>query len=291
MLCAHKRSNFFAERSLFLAMTKLKAVGISVAVGTLLARIVVQHQSNERLRAEIAQLRSERAAPVAASVVAESNEVDAKEMERLRAEHLELMRLRAEAAALRQEQSLFTNAQAEIGQLRTALIAAQARPVAPTIPLAEGLKPASNFQNRGNLTPEFAFETVLWASGSHDSNALARSITFDEESRPKAEKILETAPESIRSRFGTAEQLVAYMMSRGTSVLGMRVLEQEQVTPAHYRLQTEWQYSDGRVQPNSWHFNCSSDGSWQMVIEPGMVDKLGRMLTAEAASIKARAEK
>lgn len=270
-----------------ITMTKLKAAGIALLCAGLATPIVLQQQANGRLRAELESLRSQKMEASARAMASAPVEVDSNELERLRAEHAELMRLRAQAAAYRQGQSELTNALNEVARLNSLVKAARPRATeSEPAPLAAGLKPVAEFQNMGRSRPSHTFETVLWASASQDTNTIAGSITFDDESRPKASAILANAPESVRNQFSSVEQMVAHVMMGATPVLGMRIVDEEPISPEEFRLVSEWQYKDGRVQPNSWRFRESPQGEWQMVIESGMVDKLGRMLTEMSSLAK-----
>jgi hypothetical protein len=268
-------------------MAKLKNLGGFIVVGGLITAILLLQRVNNRLSVELEQVRNERESVQRIKSTNAALASNDEEQQRLREEHLELMRLRGQANAFRQGQQELTNTQIQIAQLRAAVKTTLSRPVADPKKLKEGLKPAGEFRNLGFATPGSAFETVLWAGANGDTNILAQSITFDEESRGRAEDLLANAPDAIRSRFQTIQQLTAYLLTRTTPVDGMRVLGDEPVDDNHTRLQIEWQYRDGRVQPNSWHFYRASNGVWQMLMEPGLVNKLGQMLGAEAALIVA----
>jgi hypothetical protein len=209
----------------------------------------------------------------------QENPIDKSELDRLQGEHLELMRLRAQVAAFRQAQNDLTNVQTQLAQMESKLHAAKIRQQTPELaPLATGLKPLSEFENLGRLRPANAFETLLWAQANLATNIVAQSITFDEESRAKAETTLAGISGPLKDQLTSIEQMVAFGMMNATQVVGMRVAGEEPISDDEFRLIGEWQYKDGRIQPNSWKFRRDASGEWKMLIEPGMMDKLGRML-------------
>jgi RNA polymerase sigma factor (sigma-70 family) len=275
-----------------LLMTKLKIIAaVCVAVGAV-TPLILQHRENARLRAELESMRAQLPnIETAAASASAAPPMDADELRRLRDEQQELMRLRAQASAYRESQRALTNAQLEVARLETAMKAAQSRRgSAEPRALAAGLRPVRELQNLGHATPSSAFETVIWANSVNDMRQIARSLTFDEESRPKAEQVLANASQAVRQEFPTIEDMVAKMMTKTTRVDGMRVLQEEEIAPGESRVITEWQFADGRVQPESWRFRRAADGAWQMVIEARMAEKLGRMVTEYAAQLQAAAK-
>lgn len=266
---------------------KIKTLALGVTIFALVIFLFFEKKESDRRRAALAQ--KNEVARVETGQDERKGRFDPRANEQVEAEHAELMRLRAQAAAFREAQRDLTNARAQISQLRSTLETARSSGAeSPYTKLAEGMKGVGDFRNLGNLTATDSFETALWAASIRDTNVLARSITFDEETRARAEELLANAPDVFRNRFENVEQLVAFMMSKTTPLVGMRVFEEEPISPGKIRLQTEWQYSDGRVQPNSFSFFQADNGQWQMVIESGMMYKLGRMMDEEAAAMRAR---
>jgi RNA polymerase sigma factor (sigma-70 family) len=84
------------------ASTKFKfALAATLAAG-LTTTVIIQHQSNDRLRAELTAREAQRIPPAAATEQLASNTAPADELAALRAEHTELLRIRGEIGTLRQ---------------------------------------------------------------------------------------------------------------------------------------------------------------------------------------------
>jgi hypothetical protein len=267
-------------------MSRLKNTTVALVVIALATVILVERRANARLRSEFQRLSNQQSSADTSDGTHEPAPVDGAELDRLRAEHSELMRLRGQVAAARQAQADLTNTRDQLARAESELKEAKARPRAEDPPLAPGLKPSAEFQNAGRARPATSFETLLWANINGATNIVAQSITFDPESRAKAESILAGVSEPLRGQFSSIEEMVAYGMMHATPISGMRVAGEEPIADDEYRLVTEWQYKDGRVQPESWRFQRGADGDWRMVIEPGMMNKLGRMLNEYAAIAK-----
>src|SRR5207249_10586033 len=92
---------FPATSTLQIVMTSTKAkIGLAaVLAASVTTPLVLQHQTNARLRGEIARLRAELAPPAPAQTISS----DTSELERLRGEHAELLRLRGQVTQLRQQ--------------------------------------------------------------------------------------------------------------------------------------------------------------------------------------------
>jgi hypothetical protein len=259
---------------------KIKPLIMTFGVGALVVHLFLQRSEINRLRVTLAELKTAALAKEGETPET-SPETRAHEAARLEAEHAELMQLRAEAAAFRQAKRQLAIAQDQLSEVKQKLQTSQTETESRHIKLAEGLKGSADFRNLGHTSPTESFETALWASSSQETNVLAQSIAFDGESRARADHLFTNAPLAFRNHFANVEQAIAYLLSKTMPVVGMRIFEEEPISPGKVRLQTEWQYQDGRVQPNSFTFLQANNGGWQMLIEPGMVNKLGRMMDEE----------
>lgn len=255
----------------------IKKLVLGAAVAGLGSLLILQRNEINRLRAAFSELKQ---TPPSVELLP----TDQRATDRLQAEHNELMRLRAQAAAFRDGQQELKNARQQISQLKSGRTETEPR----STKLAEGMKGVADFRNLGHASAPECFETALWATTSGDTNLLAQLITFDEESRARAEHLFTNAPAIIQNRFANVDQVVAYMMCKTTRVVGMRVYEEEPISPGVIRLQTERQFADGRLQPDSFSFLQANDGAWQMLFEVGMVNKLGQMMDEEAAAMRAK---
>ena len=276
-----------------MSMTKLKIGVVSAIVAAGIATpVVLQHQTNARLRSEIEGLRQQSAE---LTRLREENrrlaalQTDADELARLRNEHAELMRLRGQTAANRQRERELTAAQAEVRRLQS--LAGSQTP-APgknganadsRAGLLEGLIPVTSWNNVGTAAPESAFETLHWAKANRDTNALANAIVLDAEAKAKADALLASLPESVRAGYPSSEQMMAALEMATTQEAGIRVLSQTEQGPDDITLHGQWQYDDGRVRDGDLQYHRYADG-WRQVIPGGLVDKLGGMLTDQFAT-------
>jgi RNA polymerase sigma factor (sigma-70 family) len=268
-----------------MSMTKLKiAVASALVVAGASTPILLQQQTNEKLRTEIESLRQQ------AQVIAQLREenkrlaalkVDADELERLKNEHLELMRLRGQAAVLRQREQELAQAQAELRRVQS-VMAAPASSLnevkTSSQPLsAELLKPAIEWNNVGLATPASAFETWNWAKARGDAGALAKTVVLDAGAKARANALLASLPESIRAKYESAEQMMAVMQMNTKPIVAARVSSQEQLDSDNVIIHTEWQYAEGQLGQNDWRLHRDNEG-WRVVISEGLVDKLGKGL-------------
>lgn len=283
-----------------MSMTKLKIGIVSAAIAAgVAAPVVLQYQTNARLRSEIDGLRRQSAE---LTRLREENrrlaalKVDAGELARLRNEHAELMRLRGRAAANRLREQELVAAQAEVRRLQS-LADTQASAPAKNVAnsdsragLLEGLIPVTSWNNVGTAAPGSAFETLHWAKANRDTIALANAIALDAEAKVKADALLASLPESIRADYQSSEQMMAALEMATTQEAGIRVLSQTEQGPDDITLQGQWQYVDGRVRSGDLQYHRYADG-WRQVIPGGLVDKLGQMLTDQFATTQSPAGK
>jgi RNA polymerase sigma factor (sigma-70 family) len=151
-------------------MTKTKiAIGAALLAGILVTPLIVQQHAMAAARAEQKELQARLRDLPAQTAPATSQAADASGI--AARDRADLERLRAEAAALR----------AKIAQLT-----AQARQLAAATPghTAEGVPVGKVLRARdardvGQVTPEAAMETFLWAMMSGDTNRIRQSCTKD----------------------------------------------------------------------------------------------------------------
>jgi len=276
-----------------MSLTKLKIGIVSAVVAAGVATpVVLQYQTNARLRSEIEGLRRQSAELVR---LREENrrlaalQTDADELARLRNEHAELMRLRGQTAANRQRERELAAAQAEVRRLQS--LSGSQTPASgksdanadSRTGLLEGLIPVTSWNNVGTAAPESAFETLHWAKANRDTNALANAIVLDAEAKAKADALLASLPESVRAGYQSSEQMMAALEMATTQEAGIRVLSQTQQGPDDVIVHGQWQYDDGRVRDGDLQYHRYADG-WRQVIPGGLVDKLGPMLTDQFAT-------
>jgi hypothetical protein len=265
-------------------MTHLK-IGIAGAalVAGIATPIILQQQSNNRLRGEIENLRQQNET---LKLSMQNNQsapppAGAADSQKLTDEHAELLRLRGQVATFRQINQDLAQAQAEVRRLAAAKSDALAAKLAQNTgqqPSAEQLKPAAEWSNAGIATPSSAYETWNWARAHSDPDALAATLVLDKDARTKAEALLASLPESVRAKYGSAERMMAMMqLNMQPTVTAMRVLSQDQTDPDTTIIHTQWQGADGQLGQNDWTLRRAQEG-WRLLIPEGLVDKLGKGL-------------
>ncbi len=152
---------------------------------------------------------------------------------------VELMALRAKVTELRERQKQLAGATGENARLRTRLATVKES-------VERGLPPdyikRDQARNRGQTTPEFALETMLWAMQTGDTNAFLAVI-----------------PE--RARAAVAPQLAAEgvvpFSKRNGMLPGFRVVRRRELGPEDAELEVEW--APGAAQPMNFHREA---GGW-----------------------------
>ena len=99
--------------------------------------------------------------------------------------------------------------------------------------------------------PSAAVQTLEWAKINGDTNVIANALAWaDENSRVGVEAIFAAAPESVRARYGSADEYVLSLFNHSGpaddrhTLLSYRILE-EKVTGDEAILQVEYRYADG----------------------------------------------
>jgi RNA polymerase sigma factor (sigma-70 family) len=184
--------------------TKTILIGAVIAAGVS-APIIVQHQTNARLREQIEALRSQLSQtpqPQQAKVA-----TDRAGLEQLPNNNAELLRLRGEVASLRQQVASFANNRNATEQLKALKRSGEEEEGKALLAKSPEilLVPANQWANVGFTTPAAAFQTLNWAVANHDTNAFAGALVWDAQARARADALFAAAPESVRQRYGTVD--------------------------------------------------------------------------------------
>jgi RNA polymerase sigma factor (sigma-70 family) len=270
---------------ILMASTKLK-IGLAAMVAAgITTPLIMQNQTNSRLRAEIARLQAERAAPPAQNVA-----TDAVELERRRSEQKELSRLRGEVTQLRQElatapkgnnvpsagRNKADNRRAEELENARRLLAKS-----PEIPMVH----SNEFRNAGYATPLDSFHTLNWAAASKDANTMLNAVGLEPDARARANELFAQMPEAIRQKYGSVDALlVDWAMNLAEPPEAYRVLSQRDDGPDSASLTVQFQYPNSRVRENDVSFYRDENGVWRRAIPAGIMEKLPQVINNVAQS-------
>ncbi len=219
----------------FMAMTKLKAGLLgAVLVAGVATPLVVQHQSETKLREENELLRQQvgQLTQAYAENTRLSNLVArAKESQALSEDQLsELLRLRWEVGLLRGQTNELARLRRENRQLRSALTAGQNSQAVP--PPSEAVIPRAAWAFVGYGTPEAALQSVMWAMNNGDVPTYLASFAPDQQ-------------KSIATEFaGKPESEVAAQLSQEAGAVPALRLDRKEVSPdgaVTFTLRTEQQ--------------------------------------------------
>jgi predicted transcriptional regulator len=229
---------------LLMASTKLK-IGLAAALAAAATLpLVIQYQTNNRLLGEITALKSQgtelsRLREELQRVSAES-QLLAEQRER---ERTELARLRGELAAIKGRKN------------QTAGAPHGANPAQPAGQGDESksgpLVPRDQWRNVGFQIPSATVQTLEWAKVGGDTNVVANALAWaDANSRAGVEAIFAAAPESVRAKYGSADQYVLSLfdhsgpMDDRHNLLSYRILA-ESIDGDQAVLRLEYHYADG----------------------------------------------
>ena len=147
--------------------TKLKFALAALVTAGLTTVLTMEHQTNGRLRAELAARNAQPIQPERQPQPLSANTVDADELTALRKEHAELLRLRGELTLLRQHE-------------RERLAAESHREPADKPPKSGGdFVPSDKWQDVGADTPQNAFQSFLAALKTGDLSRIESTIHWD----------------------------------------------------------------------------------------------------------------
>jgi RNA polymerase sigma factor (sigma-70 family) len=265
-----------------LAMIKAKTIiiGALVAAGAL-TPIILQHQTNARLRAELETLRSQLDAASRPDPAAEG-QLDASELERLRRENADLVRLRGDIASLRTQLADAEKVKRQAPKFAKLSRADEEEAEAKAL-LAKSpdilMTPVHLWTNAGFATPSAALQTLNWAIANRDTNAFGNALLWDANARARAEALFAAAPESLRQKYGTIDGIIYdWWLNHSTPVAAARVLSQIDEGPNEATLLEQHVYADGRVRENTMQFERDQSGSWRQVLPPEFMPKLDAVL-------------
>ena len=269
---------------ILMTSTKIKAGIAAILAAGVTTPLVLQQQSNNRLRDEIAQLRSELATQPPAQVIA----YGASELEQLRGEHGELLRLRNQVTQQRQQLTEQAKAVTNAGNQdlkksseRLASELENARALlakSPEIPMI----PAKDFKNMGYGTALDSFHTMNWAVASRDTNTMLNVIGLEPEARARAEELFAQMPEAVRQRYGSVDALlVDWRMNLSDPLEAYRVLSQRENGPDAATLTVQFQYPNSRVRENDLSYYRDEHGIWRAAIPHQVMEKLPHVINGQ----------
>jgi RNA polymerase sigma factor (sigma-70 family) len=258
-----------------LMKTKTIVLGILVVAGAGTS-FVLQHQTNAQLQEQIAGLRAQLAQ--APSVQPSNEAIDKSELEQLRRDNAELVRLRGEVTDLRRQVTASAKDQKEADERvrATKMVSEQEAgkdllAKSPEIPMV----PANRWANVGFASPAAALETLNWSVANHDTNAFSNALMWDAQAKARAEALFANAPETVRQRFGTVDEVIFdWWLNNSTPIAAARVLSQIDEGSNEASLVEQHIYNDGRVRENSVQFERDNNGQWRRVIPPELMPKL-----------------
>lgn len=142
---------------------------------------------------------------------------------------------------------------------------------------SEGFPP---FRNMGQASPEAALETIMWAKGNANIEALKRCLAFDSESKAKAYAFFDTLPPETRAKFVSAEGLLAALIADAPTAVSLKILKQNANPDGSVTIDFEAEDASKSVDPESKFVFRKTDGiGWQLVY-PGKVLPIFAMSTS-----------
>jgi hypothetical protein len=209
--------------------------------------------------------------------------VPGADLERLRADHVVVVRLQGEVDALKAREQ----AQDDLSRSEAAALTAETP--------ANAMIPVHDWKDAGRATPAAAVETALWAVAGGDLNTLAEMVNLNAEGRAKVETALAGLPDQIRAPLGTPERMMAMLVMKDLPLSSMQAMQVSAppggpgipLSPDVAVVQLKLQNADGgtrntnltlRQGPAGWGFDVSSD----------VVDKYLRAIAASSSTAAAR---
>jgi hypothetical protein len=160
-------------------------------------------------------------------------------------ERIELARLRGELAATKTREAKTANA------AKTIHAAKPRTPGDTSEAVKGGLVPRDEWRNVGFQTPSLTVQTLEWAKSNGDTNVIHNALAWaDENSRAGVAAIFAAAPESVRAKYGSADEYVLSLFNHSGpmddrhTLLSYRILEAN-VGEDEAILQLEYHYGDG----------------------------------------------
>jgi hypothetical protein len=239
---------------------------------------VLQRQSAEQLRSELAGLRDEN-----------------RELARLRDENQRLAAQQptaAQLAALRTDHVAVAQLKSQIEALREktippsrAVSALEVKDLDTAAPAsAEALAlfqfPEKGWKYVGRATPGAAVETALWAAAGGDLDALSKAFELEDGARAKAAAMFSALPEASRAQYGSPEKLIAAVFVAKDLPVGVQlssVVNGAESTKLLLRVQS----IGGAVRDAAITLRSEADG-WRVVVSENDVGKYAAMLAGAA---------
>jgi len=161
--------------------------------------------------------------------------------------------------------------------------AAAEKAVAPSAPVAitaAGAKPAAaaraveEYRNEGRATARAALQTLAWCCDRGDVPALVQLTQLEQEARAKAEAYYASLPADVRTRWKSADEMVATLLSMATQMSpfpSADVLDAATMEPAgEDRMQLRVPGTNKDRLP----FRRGADGNWNFVLDARLLDQL-----------------
>lgn len=240
------------------------------------ASVFIQRGQTLALRAELAGRRAQ--GEDAARLRAANEKLAAQqpapaEFERLQNDHAVVTRLRAEIDELKSRAT----------EMPPPVTKPAGPPAAPSItqePVA-----ASAWRNAGRATAVAATETALWAAAAGDIDTLAASLAFDGDALSRANALFATLPAVERSRYLSAERLVATLAARDIPLGSARILASN---PQPEGTQVALLLRDADNQnPKVIRLSLREDNSgWKLVVPPSVIGKYSAALSGTSPAAR-----
>jgi hypothetical protein len=247
----------------------LKYAAVAFVVLVVWGGLIGQQRETRLLRQEVQALRSE-VRDLAQRRIATTAPVErpndfgavALGIQRSEEERAELEKLKADVATMKQRAQDFARA-------------------AGVTPGAGKIIPVSDWKNAGRDTPQSGLETALWAATGGEVETLAGSLTFTASARQKADAFFAGLSENTRQQYGSAEKLLALMISKdASSVAGMAVLGQKEVTPDDVGMRVRFANDEGKTKEQSFLLHRGNAG-WQLVLNDDAVEKFAKQVSGK----------
>jgi hypothetical protein len=122
-----------------------------------------------------------------------------------------------------------------------------------------------------DVTPDAAFETVLWAAAGGEFENVADLLAFDANTRSRSAAVFAELPESIRNELGTPERLIALLVADDVP-LGRATVVAQIPTPTDTKVIAQIFDTDGTQKLAQ--FSLRADGnSWRLVVPEKVVQR------------------
>ena len=279
--------------ALIMASTKVKIGLAAVLAAGIATPLVIQHQTNTRLLGEIAALRQQGAELSRLRDEVQRRTAEAQSLAQQREnERMELARLRGELAAAKTPETRTASAvkRSQAAKPRAQEDASEAA--------KGGLVQRDEWRNVGFQAPSLTVKTLEWAKANGDTNVIANALAWaDVKSRAGVEAIFAAAPESVRAKYGSADEYVLSLFNHSGplddrhTLLSYRILEAN-VGEDEAILQLEYHYADGSTPTapqryvrigNEWRQALDFDGPAQSKLSTGLQAE-GENLSAQPSA-------